>query len=141
MIYKYLLEIKYRTFFSFIAWSFLTINCYFFKETLLYLFLKFNSVYHYNFIDHFLVTDVTEIFITYLQLSYFITNQITIIFVCYQFFIFFSTGFYKFEYLYFKNVSLIILTCWFFFVFESNYFPCKLTFFPEIPKFNILFWS
>lgn len=131
MIYKYLLEIRYRAFFSFIAWSFLILNCYFFKETLLYTFIKFSWIHNYNNTFYFLITDVTEVFVTYLQLSYFIANQITFIFICYQIFVFISTGLYQFEYVYFKNISIIILICWIVFVLILNkfIFPASWSFF------------
>ena len=53
-----------------------------------------------------MITDVTEVFVTYLQLSYFIANQITFIFICYHIFVFISTGLYQFEYVYFKNIII-----------------------------------
>lgn len=141
MIYNYLLEIKYRVVFSFITWCFLAINCYFFKETLLYIFIKLNSVHHSNFIDYFLITNVTEVFITYLQLVYFLTNRITTIFICYQCFVFFSTGFYKFEYVYFKNVSLTILISWgwFFYIFNFIIFPTSWDFFLKFQSLTFYF--
>jgi sec-independent protein translocase protein TatC len=138
MIYKYLLEIRYRAFFSFIAWSFLTFNCYFFKETLLYTFIKFSWMHHYNNTSYFLITDVTEVFVTYLQLSYFIANQITFIFICYQIFVFASTGLYQFEYIYLKNISIIILICWVVFVLILNnfIFPASWSFFLQSQFFE-----
>jgi len=89
MIYKYLLEIRYRIFFSLIAWSFMMINCYYFKETLLYIFVGFSSTSNDNNLTYFLTTDVAEIFMSYIWLSYYVTNQITAIFVCCQLFLFF----------------------------------------------------
>lgn len=140
MIYQYLLEIKYRAFFSFIAWSFLTINCYFFKETLLYIFIEFSSVHNDNDTFYFLITDVTEVFMTYLQLSYFIANQITFIFMCYQVFVFISTGLYQFEYIYFKNITLTILICWCMFILILNniIFPASWSFFLQFQNFVLV---
>jgi sec-independent protein translocase protein TatC len=112
MIYKYLLEIRHRAFFCFIAWSFLMLNCYFFKETLLYTFLKLNPIHTDEGTVYFLITNITEVFITYLQLTCFITNQITFMFICYQFFAFISTGLFTFEYVYFKNTCLTVAVCW-----------------------------
>lgn len=112
MIYRYLLEIKYRVFFSFIAWGFMIVICYYFKETLLYIFIKpsLNSIDNDSF--YFLTTNIAEIFMTYIHLSYFITNQIIIVFLCYQIFVFISTGLYAFEYLYLKTLLLTVAVCW-----------------------------
>ena len=131
MIYKYLVEIKYRAFFSFIAWSFLTLNCYFFKETLLFGLIKVNSVHNSFETIYFLITGITEVFMTYLQLAYFTANQIAYLFFCYQFFAFLSTGLYRFEYFYFKNITIIILVGWVIFVLVLNYiiFPASWKFF------------
>jgi Sec-independent protein secretion pathway component TatC len=111
MIYKYLLEVKYRTFFSFIAWSFTMINCYYFKETLLYVFMKFSLESNKNNSLYFLTTDVAEVFIAYVQLSYYIANQTTIIFMSYQLYIFLSAGLYIFEYAYLKSITSMIAVC------------------------------
>ena len=140
MIYKHLLEIKYRAFFSFIAWSFLVTNCYFFKETLLYVFIKFSSTPNCNNIFYFLITDITEVFMTYLQLVYFITNQITFIFIYYQIFTFVSSGLYKFEYNYLKRMSLMILVCWVVFVLILNHiiFPASWNFFLQFQNFVLV---
>lgn len=137
MIYKYLLEIKYRAFFCLITWSFLTLNCYFFKETLLYAFIKFSSTHGPSDMVYFLITNVTEVFVTYLQLSYFIANQITFIFICYQIFAFISGGLYRFEYIYLKRTSLVILIYWVIFIFLLNYtiFPVSWNFFLQFQNF------
>ena len=74
MIYKYLLEIKYRIFFSFITWSCVMINCYYFKETLVYIFMRFSLVTNEDNLLYFLTTDVAEIFLVYVQLSYYTAN-------------------------------------------------------------------
>lgn len=137
MIYKYLVEIKYRAFFSFIAWSFLTLNCYFFKETLLFGLIKVNSVHNSFETIYFLITGITEVFMTYLQLAYFTANQIAYLFFCYQFFAFLSTGLYRFEYFYLKNITIIILVGWVIFVLVLNYiiFPASWKFFLQFQNF------
>jgi|SRR5210317_1494593 len=108
MIYKYLLEIKYRVFFSLLAWSFIVINCYCYKETLLYVFIRLSSNQTDTNLLYFLTTDVTEVFVVYISLSYFIANQAIIPFLGYQLFVFLSTGLYTFEYVYFKTVLVMI---------------------------------
>lgn len=139
MIYKYLLEIKYRIFFSFVTWSFLTLSCYFFKETLFYALVKCCATTNVNESIHFLVTDITEVFVTYLQLSYLIANQITFIYICYQFFAFVSGGLYRFEYSYLKNLSITILLCWVLFIFIVNctIFPASWNFFLQFQRFIV----
>jgi len=137
MIYKYLLEVKYRTFFSFIAWSFTMINCYYFKETLLYVFMKFSLESNKNNSLYFLTTDVAEVFIAYVQLSYYIANQTTIIFMSYQLYIFLSAGLYIFEYAYLKSITSMIAVCWITCVFTlNNYiFPTSWHFFLKFQKY------
>jgi len=62
------------------------INCYYFKETLLYIFMKFSSESHKNNLFFFLTTDVAEVFTAYVELSYYLASQITTIFIGCQFF-------------------------------------------------------
>ena len=136
MIYKYLLEIKYRILFSFVAWSFIMINCYYFKETLLYIFMKFGSNPNNGSLLFFLPTDVAEVFLAYIHLSFYISNQIIILFLCYQIFFFLSTGLYVFEYVYFKTFLIILLGCWLMFILIlNNYlFPISEHFFFNFQK-------
>jgi len=149
MIYKYLLEIKYRIFFTLLAWSFMVINCYYFKETLLYTFIKLSLNPNYTNLLYFLTTDVTEVFFVYINLSYFVANQTIILFLAYQLFVFLSTGLYRFEYAYFKTVLVVITLYWIGFIFVLNtfIFPASWFFFFGVSrvfidsKFNILFWS
>lgn len=112
MVLQYLKEIQYRLFFSFIAWCFMLIICYHFKETLLYLFIRPSSNLDKLFF-YFVTTNVTEIFNTYIQISYFISNQLILLFLIYQSLIFISEGLYEFEYNYLKFVTIIITFCWF----------------------------
>lgn len=137
MIYKYLLEIKYRVFFSLLAWSFIVINCYCYKETLLYVFIRLSSNQTDTNLLYFLTTDVTEVFVVYISLSYFIANQAIIPFLGYQLFVFLSTGLYTFEYVYFKTVLVMIAFYWISFIFIINtlIFPASWFFFFEFQKF------
>jgi len=146
MIYRYLLEIKYRTFFSFVAWSFIMINCYYFKETLLYIFMRFSSKSNDNDLIFFLTTDIAEVFIAYISLSFYISNQITIIFSYCQIFCFLSTGLYLFEYLYFKTILIVLIICWITSIFMLNkyIFPASWDFFLKFQDYlafqNITFY-
>jgi sec-independent protein translocase protein TatC len=137
MIYKYLLEIKYRILFSVIAWSFMMVNCYYFKETLLYVFMGFSLKSNKNYLLYFLTTDVAEVFIAYIQLSYYVANQITMIFIYCQIFIFLSAGLYVFEYAYFKIIVVATIFFWVLFVFILNsfIFPTSWNFFLKFQEF------
>ena len=137
MIYKYLLEIKYRILFSVIAWSFVMVNCYYFKETLLYVFMGFSLKSNKNYLLYFLTTDVAEVFIAYIQLSYYVANQITMVFIYCQIFIFLSAGLYVFEYAYFKIIVVATIFFWVLFVFILNsfIFPTSWNFFLKFQEF------
>jgi len=137
MIYKYLLEIKYRFFFSLITWSFLMANCYYFKETLLYVFMRFSLKYNKNNLLYFLTTDVAEVFIAYIQLSSYIANQITILFLWWHSFLFLSAGLYRFEYVYWRNVIISIVVCWTgcIFIINNFIFPISWNFFLRFQEY------
>lgn len=130
MVLQYLKEIQYRLFFSFIAWCFMLIICYHFKETLLYLFIRPSSNFN-KFFFYFVTTNVTEIFNTYIRISYFISNQLILLFLIYQSFIFISEGLYEFEYNYLKIVVTAVVFCWFTSLIILNYviFPISWKFF------------
>ncbi len=75
-----------------------------------------------NYLLYFLTTDVAEVFIAYIQLSYYVANQITLIFIYCQIFIFLSAGLYVFEYAYLKIVIIATIFFWVLFVFALNSF-------------------
>ena len=137
MIYKYLLEIKYRIFFSFITWSCVMINCYYFKETLVYIFMRFSLVTNEDNLLYFLTTDVAEIFLAYVQLSYYTANQITIIFVCWQLFLFLSAGLYRYESAYLKTIITITVVSRIMCIFTLNnlIFPISWNFFLKFQEY------
>lgn len=122
MLSKYLFEIKYRLLFCLIAWIFIIINCYYFKEILLYVFLKPSLKLHSNFTLKFLTTNVTEVFFTYLKLSHFVANQFLTIYIFFQWFLQIANGLYKFEYIYFKTILIKWVVIWFFCIFFFNKF-------------------
>ncbi len=122
MIYKYLSEIKYRTFFSIIAWFFTMIVCYYFKETLLFLVLKPSLSFVKNSSFFFLTTNIAEVFMTYLQLCYFISNQIIVLFLLYHIFIYIANGLYISEYLYLKTFIFISISSFVLLVLSFNNF-------------------
>ena len=73
--------------------------------------MRFSLDSNKNSLLYFLTTDVAEVFIAYLQLSYYIANQITVIFISCQLLAFVSSGLYLFEYIYLKNIILAITIC------------------------------
>lgn len=137
MIYRYLLEIKYRFSFSLITWSFLMINCYYFKETVLYIFMRFSFKSTKTDLLYFLTTDVAEVFVAYIELSSYIANQITMIFLLYHCFLFLSAGLYKFEYAYLRIITVTTLICWTTYIFMLNnfIFPISWDFFLRFQKY------
>lgn len=122
------------------------INCYYFKETLLYLFMSFSFKSNNNTLMYFLTTDVAEVFVAYVQLSYCIANQITIIFIYWQIFVFLSAGLYLFEYTYFKIILTTVIAGWITCVFILNnfIFPTSWEFFLKFQEYlsfqNITFY-
>ena len=132
MLVKYILEIKNRTVLLTIAWLLSVIVSYCYKETLLFLSLKYLLKDSYENGIYFIATDLTEIMSTYLKLSYLTATQIVFILLTYHVLMFLSPGLYAFEYnilknYFFKSVSLwlfsffflnryILNVCWVFFL-------------------------
>lgn len=127
MIYKYLLEIKYRAGFSLITWSFLVGNCYYFKETLLYVLMRSSFQSKKNNLLYFLTTDVAEAFMAYIKLSSYVANQITMMFLLYHSFLFLSAGLYKFEHAYGRLIITTTIFCWTTCIFMLNNFIFSTT--------------
>ena len=69
MIIKYFFELRNRSILIFINWFFSIICCYYYKETLLYLIVRLNSLNKY--LLYFISTNITEVFMTYLKITYF----------------------------------------------------------------------
>jgi Sec-independent protein secretion pathway component TatC len=120
-LYTYYLEIKNRIFLSLICWISVSIVCYFYKETLLFLFISFSN---YGVLadskPYFIFTDVTEIFSVYAQLIFFISNQILFIKLSYHILMFLSLGLYKFEYTNLKFAFKVLLSSWAISIFLLN---------------------
>ena len=115
MIYKYYLEIRNRFFLLFTTWFSTIIICYTYKEILLFLCLKPNINIFQDASLYFIFTNLTEVFATYLQLTYFISNQILYVLLIYHLLIFLAPGLYTFEY---KNLKLIFILAVFFWGFS-----------------------
>ena len=121
------MEIKYRAGFSLITWSFLVGNCYYFKETLLYILMRSSFQSKKNNLLYFLTTDVAEAFMAYIKLSSYIANQITVMFLLYHSFLFLSAGLYKFEHAYGRLIITTTILCWTTCIFMLNSFIFSTT--------------
>jgi len=139
MIYRYIIEIQYRLVFSFVAWFSMVLTCYYFKETLLYLFIR-SSINQEDNPLYFVTTNVTEMFTTYIQISYFLSNQIIILFFIWQTIVFMSEGLYAFEYFYLKKLLMGILGGWLLSFLLLNFivFPISWEFFLNFQKLSFL---
>lgn len=100
----------------------MTANCYHFKETLLYVFMRFSFRPNKTNLLYFMTTDIAEIFLTYIQLSFYIAGQITMIFLLYHCYLFLAAGLYRFEYCYLRLIMVTTLLCWATCVFLLNSF-------------------
>ena len=110
---RYILEIKTRLSLIFISWCFTLFICYFYKETLLFLFIKTNSIIYNLETFYFISTNLTDLFNFYFKLAYFVSIQISFIIFIYHFFIFISPSLFNYEY---KKLKLIILANFFFYI-------------------------
>lgn len=113
------------------------VNCYYSKETLLYVFMRFSFKSNQTNLLYFLTTDVAEVFIAYIQLSSYIANQITMIFLWWHSFLFLSAGLYKFEYIYWRNILITTLAFWTACIFMLNnfIFPISWNFFLRFQEY------
>lgn len=102
MFYHLILEIKNRTFLIITTWVSVFFITYHYKETLLFNLIKSNST-----INYFLITNVTEVFLTYFKLNQFLANYFLTLYICYQLFLFCINGLYYTEYLFLKNLFLL----------------------------------
>jgi sec-independent protein translocase protein TatC len=111
---KYLIEIKNRIFLVTLTYCSLFIITYYYKEILLILIIKSNYLFTNNKtnINHFIFTDVTEIFFLYFKLVFFISFQTTFFFFVYHTFIFFTYALFKKEYRFLRSLIQISLLTW-----------------------------
>ena len=78
--------------------------CYFYKEIVLFALINSSNYAE----QHFIFTDIGEIFYVYLQLTFFVTNQVTLIVLFYHTLIFLASGLYKSEY---EKLQLAFTLC------------------------------
>jgi sec-independent protein translocase protein TatC len=110
---KFLIEIKNRGVLVLFVWLSSVNICYYYKETLFFLFIN-TLIHKKNAYDlYFVYTSVTELFIVYFRLIQFISLQIVIWYSFYHLFLFLVPALHKSEYVRLKSL-LLLLT--FFFV-------------------------
>jgi sec-independent protein translocase protein TatC len=127
-VLNYIKEIKNR----FILISVLSFSCfvmfYAYKEIILFLILKifqksFFNVSNFNFLS----TNITEIFLTYINLIKFFSLQVISGFCLYHFFIFFAPALSQIEYNHCKSFFFNFVGAWFLAVILNNYFMVPLS--------------
>lgn len=113
---KYFLEIKNRVFLLVVTCLSTLFICYLYKETVLFLLVKPNSFIISNnlAIFYFIFTNVTEIFLVYIQLIQFVCFQVFFLYLIYHCFTFLNLAMFKLESYYLKtfiSFSLFICVC------------------------------
>ena len=110
MLSKYFNEIKNRLLLILLSGGLSILTCYIYKETLLFLTLETFIKNYENTSNLYLIsTTITEIFSSYLKLSYFISIQFTLIIFLYQIIIFLAPGLYQKEYNKLIKIMFIII--------------------------------
>ena len=114
MLRLYLLEVRNRVGLIIFAWVLTFFICYHYKQTLLFLFAKpLVRVYSEEDVyNYFIATNLTDIFSSYVLISFFIGNQLTLFFAGSQLLIFFSPALYNYEYRRLRNVCLFSFLLW-----------------------------
>lgn len=113
------MEIKNRIFLFLFSWIFSFLICYFYKETLLILFIK--STLNSNLELYFIFTDVRELFNVYLKLFFFFTNTMMFFLFFYHLLMFVYLGLYLTEYKKIKKMCKLFFFFFFFTTFLTYY--------------------
>lgn len=113
MLYNYFIEIRNRSLLLFLTWFSLITISYLHKEIVLFIFVKPSLCLFKKNSLYFIFTGLTEIFSTYIKLSYFLGNQITFIFMLYHLLLFVTPGLHSFEY---KNLRFIYVLSFLFWI-------------------------
>jgi Sec-independent protein secretion pathway component TatC len=114
----HLFELKYNFIVFFITFFYLFFVSYYFSNQLIYLFI--NILTHNNILKYFIFTNITELFITNIIISIFISSFLSIQLIIIQFWIFLSTGLFKFENLKFIKFYLLFIILNSFYNYEVN---------------------
>jgi sec-independent protein translocase protein TatC len=112
---KYFSETKNRSILLISTWLSCFLIAYFYKETLLFIFIQpqmYQDTSSCPTAFYFIFTDVTEIFSVYIKLISFISTQFTLFYILHHLFAFFSPAMYCREYFYVSLVLKITILVW-----------------------------
>lgn len=100
MYYYYIIEIKNRILIAIVSWLLLIMITYYYKSTLIYLFIKpsYSTGMVNNKNIYFIYTNVSELFYTYINMIINTTIPIFFSIIIYQLILFIKPGLYKYEY-------------------------------------------
>jgi sec-independent protein translocase protein TatC len=112
MFRVYFLEVRNRIGLTFLSWSLTALICYCYKETLLFVFVKPLIKVYPNVFDSFIATDLTEIFSSYLFISFFVSNQLTLFFFVNHVVSFLSSALYDWEYKKLRSLVIFSFLLW-----------------------------
>lgn len=113
MLLKYFLEIKARGILVVFCWTTIVLTAYLNKEVVLFLCVLPTLPLFLNNSFYLIATNITDIFSTYLTLSYLTAFQLTIFFFFYQMLAFLSPALYTFEQNTLKRVLYLSFVFWF----------------------------
>jgi sec-independent protein translocase protein TatC len=112
MLLKYFLEIKARIILIVFCWITVLLTAYLNKEIVLFLCVLPTLPLFLDDSFYFIATNITDIFSTYLTLSYLIAFQLTIFFLFYQVLTFLSPALYPLEKDTFKKILYLSFVFW-----------------------------
>ncbi len=104
---------KNRLSLTLFSWMFCFNSCYYYKETVLFVLVNSsNSFLELTGKPYFIVTNVTEIFYVYFELTLFVSNQTAVVILVHQIFMFLSLGLYRFEFVKLKLLFKLLIISW-----------------------------
>ena len=128
MLKVYFLEIRNRIVLICFSWILVFFICYHYKETLLFLVVKPLLKISPEVCNYFIATNITEIFSSYVLISFFIGNQLTIYIVFGQVLGFISPALYSYEYKKLRNLVFFSFLLWFLNIVVINSFMFSYVF-------------
>nr|YP_009672631.1 SecY-independent protein translocase component tatC [Dictyopteris divaricata]QDB64116.1 SecY-independent protein translocase component tatC [Dictyopteris divaricata] len=143
----YIQEINYRAFYTLMGVTLIFVIAYRYKQTLIYTLLPKGA-------SHFISTEITEIFVTYLYLCFLTSVLIGVGIIAIQIYLFLRPGLYKFEstrslillvagltaytYTYIYVYPVVVQVSWEFFIeFPKNLNSIHLSFEPRINNYLV----
>jgi sec-independent protein translocase protein TatC len=111
MLY-YFLEFRNRLFYILISCLLFFVIAFFYKEALLYFLVKINLFQNKTLFPYFIYTHLTEVFNTYILLSFISALYLSFPIILIHLFYFISPGLYTFEFILFKKFILISFFVW-----------------------------